>query len=70
MINRFKENAQFITTTFHPELLTYADKYYGITYKNKVSRIDVIDHDQALEFVTQNLIQHNNQETANDNALR
>lgn len=36
------EPAQFITTTFHPEMLQKADKYYGITYKNKISYISVI----------------------------
>jgi structural maintenance of chromosome 3 (chondroitin sulfate proteoglycan 6) len=37
-----KEPAQYITTTFHPEMLQKADKFYGITYKNKISYVSVI----------------------------
>lgn len=37
-----EEPAQYITTTFHPEMLQNADKYYGITYKNKISFVSVI----------------------------
>ena len=36
MIARMSDKAQFITTTFRPELLTNADKFYGVTYRNKV----------------------------------
>eukprot|EP01134_Creolimax_fragrantissima_P007285 CFRG7285T1 len=47
--------AQFITTTFHSEMLQRADQYYGITYKNKISYVNCIEREEALEFVTQNL---------------
>ncbi|KAI6188353.1 Structural maintenance of chromosomes protein [Aphelenchoides besseyi] len=40
MINELSENAQFITTTFRPELLEHAEKYYGVRFRNKVSYID------------------------------
>ncbi|VDM73258.1 unnamed protein product [Strongylus vulgaris] len=36
MIHELAENAQFITTTFRPELLESAEKYYGVKFRNKV----------------------------------
>lgn len=33
------EHAQFITTTFRPELLESADKFYGVKFRNKVSML-------------------------------
>jgi hypothetical protein len=36
MIHKMSREAQFITTTFRPELLARSDKYYGVTYGNKV----------------------------------
>lgn len=53
MIKDLSQNAQFITTTFRPEMLVHADKFYGVTFLNKVSRIQVIGRDQAKEFVDQ-----------------
>lgn len=37
MIHELSQNAQFITTTFRPELLDSAEKYYGVRFRNKVS---------------------------------
>ena len=37
MIRDLKTGAQFITTTFRPELLESAEKYYGVKFRNKVS---------------------------------
>ncbi|KAJ1353118.1 Structural maintenance of chromosomes protein 3 [Parelaphostrongylus tenuis] len=51
MIHELAENAQFITTTFRPELLEFADKYYGVRFRNKVSHIDVVTREQAYDFV-------------------
>lgn len=36
MIHELAGNAQFITTTFRPELLEHADKFYGVKFRNKV----------------------------------
>ena len=36
MICELKKEAQFITTTFRPELLEHADKFYGVKFRNKV----------------------------------
>eukprot|EP00794_Sanderia_malayensis_P005549 gene5549-6234_t len=51
MINRLSENAQFITTTFRPELLEAANKFYGVLFKNKVSHILSITKEKAKDFV-------------------
>lgn len=44
-------NTQFITTTFRPELVKVADKIYGVTHKNRVSRVNVVSKDDALDFI-------------------
>jgi structural maintenance of chromosome 3 (chondroitin sulfate proteoglycan 6) len=54
MINELSQKAQFIITTFGPDLLKYGDKFYGITYRNKVSQIRSVTRDEALEFVEDN----------------
>jgi structural maintenance of chromosome 3 (chondroitin sulfate proteoglycan 6) len=42
---------QFICTTFRPEMVHVADKCYGVRFSNKTSTIDVVEKQQALEFV-------------------
>ncbi|XP_078152412.1 structural maintenance of chromosomes protein 3-like [Carex rostrata] len=44
-------NTQFITTTFRPELVKVADKIYGVTHKNRVSHVNVITKEDALDFI-------------------
>jgi structural maintenance of chromosome 3 (chondroitin sulfate proteoglycan 6) len=51
LLNRLSESAQFICTTFRPELLTHADKFYGVTFHNKTSKIQCISKEDALGFV-------------------
>ena len=51
MMNEMKNDAQFITTTFRPELLESGDKFYGVTYRNKVSHVNTITKSVALDFV-------------------
>ncbi|CAF1356095.1 unnamed protein product [Rotaria sordida] len=58
MINELSQKAQFIITTFGPDLLKYGDKFYGITYRNKVSQIRSVTHEEALEFVEDNEVQN------------
>jgi hypothetical protein len=54
MIHELSENAQFITTTFRPEMLVTADKFYGVLFNNqKVSTIRTIEREEAQEFVDQ-----------------
>lgn len=51
MIHRLAENAQFITTTFRPELLESADKFYGVKFSNKVSQVYSVSKEAAKEFI-------------------
>lgn len=43
--------AQFIITTFHPQLVSVADRVYGVSHANRVSRIALISKGDALQFV-------------------
>uniref|UniRef100_A0A5K4F4P2 Structural maintenance of chromosomes protein n=1 Tax=Schistosoma mansoni TaxID=6183 RepID=A0A5K4F4P2_SCHMA len=51
MIKDLKSEAQFITTTFRPELLESAEKFYGVKFRNKVSHIECVTKGEALDFV-------------------
>lgn len=52
MIHQLSDNAQFITTTFRPEMLMYADKCYGVFFdKQKVSDIKTISQEEAYKFI-------------------
>lgn len=55
MIRRLADqaNTQFITTTFRPELVKVADKIYGVTHNRRVSRVNVVSKDEALQFIEQ-----------------
>ncbi|KAF9428267.1 Structural maintenance of chromosomes protein 3 [Podila epigama] len=53
MIHSLSDQAQFITTTFRPEMLANADKFYGVTFQNKVSVVNAITKEEALDFVEQ-----------------
>ena len=51
MIHELADKAQFITTTFRPELLEHADKFYGVRFRNKISIIDCVSKQEAFDFV-------------------
>jgi structural maintenance of chromosome 3 (chondroitin sulfate proteoglycan 6) len=51
MIHELANNAQFITTTFRPELLENADKYYGVKFRDRVSHVEVVSKEEAQDFV-------------------
>ncbi|KIJ14906.1 hypothetical protein PAXINDRAFT_134132 [Paxillus involutus ATCC 200175] len=54
MIKSLSHTAQFITTTFRAEMLVTADKFYGVLFNNqKVSSIQSIEREKAMEFVDQ-----------------
>jgi hypothetical protein len=54
MIHTLSEGAQFITTTFRPEMLVTADSFYGVLFsKDKISSIRSIAQEEAMEFVDQ-----------------
>ncbi len=45
--------AQFVMTTFRPELLEDAQAYFGVSFGSRVSRVEPITREQALQFVEQ-----------------
>jgi ABC-type sulfate/molybdate transport systems ATPase subunit len=49
--NNSESPAQFITTTFRPELVAVADQCYGIALQNKVSNIYPLEKSDAETFV-------------------
>ncbi|ESO00959.1 hypothetical protein HELRODRAFT_157320 [Helobdella robusta] len=51
MIHILSKDAQFITTTFRPELLEHADKFYGVKFRNKVSHVECVSQEEAQDFV-------------------
>lgn len=51
MINSLSNKAQFICTTFRPEMLQVADKFYGVMFSNKVSTVSEINREEAMSFV-------------------
>ena len=52
MVHDLAGDAQFIVTTFRPELVERADKYYGVLFgAQKVSTIVPIQRAEAREFV-------------------
>jgi structural maintenance of chromosome 3 (chondroitin sulfate proteoglycan 6) len=57
MIHDLCNEAQFITTTFRPELLENADKFYGVKFRNRVSHVELVTREEAEEFVEDDAIQ-------------
>eukprot|EP00301_Raphidiophrys_heterophryoidea_P004522 c11960_g1_i1.p1 GENE.c11960_g1_i1~~c11960_g1_i1.p1 ORF type:complete len:1246 (-),score=410.48 c11960_g1_i1:60-3728(-) len=53
LIRKQSSQAQFITTTFKPEFLHAADRFYGVTYSNKISRIGIISQQDALDIIAE-----------------
>lgn len=51
MVHSLSSQAQFICTTFRPEMVEVADNFYGVMFANKVSTILEINQEQALGFV-------------------
>lgn len=43
--------AQFLTTTFSSEMIEVADQCYGVVFQNKVSKVRLIEKEEALELV-------------------
>lgn len=57
MIHELAGSAQFITTTFRPEMLVNANKFYGVLFNNqKVSSVRSITREEAREFVEQEAV--------------
>jgi hypothetical protein len=46
-----EEAAQYIVTTFHPQIVEISDKSYGVAHSNRVSTIRALSREQAVKFV-------------------
>lgn len=46
-----RDPAQFITSTFRPEMVKVADACYGVGHQNKVSDVHKMANEEALEFI-------------------
>ncbi|KAJ2770573.1 Structural maintenance of chromosomes protein 3, partial [Coemansia nantahalensis] len=57
MIHDLSRASQFVTTTFRPEMLAHADKFYGVTFENKVSRITTVTREAATSFIVESQLQ-------------
>ena len=53
MIEELSEHAQYICTTFRPEMIQSGNKFFGVIFQNKVSTIQNITQQHALGFVEQ-----------------
>ena len=51
VISDLSKTAQFIMTTFRPELLEHADRFYGVRFRNKVSHIQTVTREEAMDFI-------------------
>jgi structural maintenance of chromosome 3 (chondroitin sulfate proteoglycan 6) len=51
LLAELKDEAQFLTTTFRPELLEGAEMFWGVSFGGRVSRVESISKEQALQFV-------------------
>ncbi|KAH3679475.1 hypothetical protein WICMUC_000965 [Wickerhamomyces mucosus] len=51
LIHELSSDAQFICTTFRPEMLQVANKFFGVMFNNKISTVSEIVKSDALGFV-------------------
>jgi structural maintenance of chromosome 3 (chondroitin sulfate proteoglycan 6) len=49
--SRGEGGAQFITSTFHPEILAHGDAFFGVVLQRKTSNIEAMDKPKAVGFV-------------------
>lgn len=52
--NDARNPAQFIVTTFHPQIIHETDKVYGVSHQNRISRqatLEQIDPNTQIEVV-------------------
>ena len=45
------KSAQFIVTTFHPQIVAVSDKAYGVEHRQRVSTVHECEREVALRFV-------------------
>ncbi|KAJ3438560.1 structural maintenance of chromosomes protein [Anaeramoeba flamelloides] len=69
LIKKESLNAQFILTTFKPELVNSGDKYFVISYRNKISQIRTVNRKQALRAIKEDYLEENVLQTPRQNLL-
>ena len=47
-----ESKAQYLITTFKPEVVREGDKFFQIEYQNRISRVKEVSLDEALEKIT------------------
>jgi structural maintenance of chromosome 3 (chondroitin sulfate proteoglycan 6) len=57
-----EKHAQFICSTFRPELVAAAHKYYCVTHRNKESHIAPTSRDEALKIIQEELLEQQQQQ--------
>lgn len=43
--------SQFIVTTFHPQIVAVADNIYGVSHRNRISHVVMVERTDAIEFL-------------------
>jgi structural maintenance of chromosome 3 (chondroitin sulfate proteoglycan 6) len=56
--------AQFILSTFHPEILAYGDEFFGVVIQNKTSSVDSMKKVDAVTFVHKILAEEKSKENS------
>lgn len=51
LIARDAKNAQMVITTFRPEIIETADRFYRVFSKNRVSKIECVSRDEARRVI-------------------
>ncbi|KAJ5071384.1 structural maintenance of chromosomes protein [Anaeramoeba ignava] len=51
LIYKESRKSQFITTTFRPEFLQFADCYFWVNFQNKESKVKKIGKNEAIEII-------------------
>jgi structural maintenance of chromosome 3 (chondroitin sulfate proteoglycan 6) len=51
MIHEQSKDTQFITTTFRPEMVAVAEKFYGVSFQNKASKVTEITQQEAKQLI-------------------
>ena len=57
VIHSQASEAQFITTTFRPEMLRSADQCWGVVFRGKASHVEPVTNQDAASFVQDGTIQ-------------
>ena len=70
LIKEQSKDAQYVITTFRPELLLPANKFYEIRHQNKVSTISCVSKERALSVIKENEENKSNINTPLDSPLQ